>query len=114
MFFRGVMTPSLMPAGPDAQHMLDPSSMSVVIVIVFLTLRIVDTNCPNRRIVCCSLGTVDTNCPTRSPDCLLFVGSNCSTVHLWACCCKKGPHTELPLMLFVGLTLELLHQLPLP
>ena len=36
-FFRGVMTPSLMPAGPDAQHMLDPSSMSVVIVIVRMT-----------------------------------------------------------------------------
>ena len=34
MFVRGVMTPSLMPAGPDAQHMLDPYSMSVVIVIV--------------------------------------------------------------------------------
>ena len=31
--FRGVMTPSLMPAGPAAQHMLAPSSMSVVIVI---------------------------------------------------------------------------------
>ena len=31
---RGVMISSLMPAGPDAQHMLDPSSMSVVIVIV--------------------------------------------------------------------------------
>ncbi len=31
--FDGVMTP-LMPAGPDAKHMLDPSSMSVVIVIV--------------------------------------------------------------------------------
>ena len=28
MLFRGVMTPSLMPAGPDVQHMLDPSSMS--------------------------------------------------------------------------------------
>ena len=28
------MTPSLMPTGPDAQHMLDPSSTSVVIVIV--------------------------------------------------------------------------------
>ena len=32
MFFRGVMTPSLMPAGPDAQHVLDPSSMSVVVI----------------------------------------------------------------------------------
>ena len=30
------MTPSLMPAGPDAQHMLDPSSISVVIVIVIV------------------------------------------------------------------------------
>ena len=29
-FFEGVMTPSLLPAGPDAQHMLDPSSLSVV------------------------------------------------------------------------------------
>ena len=28
------MTPSLMPAGPDVWHMLDPSSVSVVIVIV--------------------------------------------------------------------------------
>ena len=28
------MTPSLMPAGPGAQQMLDPSSMSVVIVTV--------------------------------------------------------------------------------
>ena len=28
------MTPSLMPTGLDAQHLLDPSSMSVVIVIV--------------------------------------------------------------------------------
>ena len=28
------MTPSLMPTGPDAWHMLDPASMSVVIVIV--------------------------------------------------------------------------------
>ena len=28
------MTPSLMPGGPDAQHMLDPSSKSVVSVIV--------------------------------------------------------------------------------
>ena len=34
MFFQGVMTPSLMPAGPDAWHMLDQASMSVVIVIV--------------------------------------------------------------------------------
>ena len=34
MLFRGVMTPSLMPAGPDAQHMLAQSSMSVVIVLV--------------------------------------------------------------------------------
>ena len=30
------MNPSLMPAGPDAQHMLAPSSMSVVIVIVIV------------------------------------------------------------------------------
>ena len=27
------MTPSLMPTGPEAQHVLDTSSMSVVIVI---------------------------------------------------------------------------------
>lgn len=32
-FFRGVVTPSLMPAGPDASHMLDPSSMGIVTVI---------------------------------------------------------------------------------
>ena len=31
--------PSLMPAGPDAQHTLDPSSMSVLIVIVTNYLR---------------------------------------------------------------------------
>ena len=30
------MTPTLMFAGPDAQHTLDPSSMSVVIVIVIV------------------------------------------------------------------------------
>ena len=34
MLFRGVVTPSLMPAGPDAQHVLGPPSMSVVIVTV--------------------------------------------------------------------------------
>ena len=34
MFFRGVMTPSLMPTWPDAQHLLDSSSMRVAIVIV--------------------------------------------------------------------------------
>ena len=28
-FFRGVMTPSLLDAGPDVQHMLDTSSLSV-------------------------------------------------------------------------------------
>ena len=28
------MTPSLLPSGPNAQHMLNPSSMSVVIVMV--------------------------------------------------------------------------------
>ena len=32
--FRGVMTPSLMPTGPDAQHSLDTFSMNVVVVIV--------------------------------------------------------------------------------
>ena len=31
-FFQGALISSLMPAGPDAQHMLDSSSMSVVIV----------------------------------------------------------------------------------
>ena len=30
--FRGVMTPSLTLAGPDAEHLLDPPSMSVVLV----------------------------------------------------------------------------------
>ena len=34
MLFRGVLTPPLMPAGADAQQMLDQSSMSAVIVIV--------------------------------------------------------------------------------
>ena len=37
MFFRGVMTSSLMPTEPDAQHVLDPSSMSIVIVIVIVS-----------------------------------------------------------------------------
>ena len=32
------MTQSLMPAEPDAQHMLDPSSLSVVIFIVTVTV----------------------------------------------------------------------------
>ena len=35
------MTPSLMPAGPDAWHTLDPSSMSVVIVIVIVIAVVV-------------------------------------------------------------------------
>ena len=34
MLFRGVITPSLMAAGPDAKHKLDLSSLSVVVVIV--------------------------------------------------------------------------------
>ena len=33
-FFDRVMIPSLLPTGPDAQHMLGPSPKSVVIVIV--------------------------------------------------------------------------------
>ena len=33
------MTPSLMPTVPDAQHVLDPSSMSVGIVTVIVELR---------------------------------------------------------------------------
>ena len=36
MFFRWVTTPSLMPTGPDAQQLLDTSSMSVVIVFVIV------------------------------------------------------------------------------
>ena len=31
MLFQGVMSPSLLPAEPDAQHMLGPYSMSVVL-----------------------------------------------------------------------------------
>ena len=38
MFLRGVMTPSLMPTGPDVQHMLDPSSMSVSFSLSFFVL----------------------------------------------------------------------------
>ena len=34
MFFRGVMTPPPVPTGPDAWHLLDTPSLSVVIVIV--------------------------------------------------------------------------------
>ena len=32
------MTPSLMPTGPDVQHMLDPSSMSVSFSLSFFVL----------------------------------------------------------------------------
>ena len=36
MLFGVVMTPSLMPTAPDAWHMFNPSSVSVVIVVVIL------------------------------------------------------------------------------
>ena len=36
MFFRGVMTPSLMPTGADDSQLLDTSSMRIVIVIVIV------------------------------------------------------------------------------
>ena len=38
MLFRGIMTPPLMPGGPDVQHMLAPSSMSVSLSLSFFVL----------------------------------------------------------------------------
>ena len=34
MFFRGVTNPTVMPTGPDAKNLLDPSSMSVLLSLL--------------------------------------------------------------------------------
>ena len=55
------MTPSRMPAGPDAQHMLDPSSKSVSLLLASL-VQFMDIFVLTRFVVLKMSALVEQNC----------------------------------------------------
>ena len=93
MLFRGIITPSFVPGGPDVQHILDASSMSVSFSLSFFVLARTTMKAPAKWDKHCELQ--DSANPKEVERILLFGLFLKAACHYWTCyitACDTGKY----------------------